>query len=84
MDALPVFEDKCVKPSHTSHRLLGAGLFGAITTLTSALAEFAAVCAAALAQLSADLADGLFGFREAVNLVSIRSAEVLVHRVTLT
>jgi hypothetical protein len=50
--------------------------------LTSATAEFAAYGAAAPAQLSGDLADGLFGIQEAVNLVSLLSAEVLVHQAT--
>jgi hypothetical protein len=31
-----------------------------------------------------DLGDGLFGFQEAVNLVSLFSAEVLVHLATWT
>jgi hypothetical protein len=59
-------------------------LLGTIATLTSATAEFAADGAAAPAQQSGDLADGLFGFQEAVNLVSFFSAEVLVHWATST
>jgi hypothetical protein len=59
-------------------------LLGTIATLTSATAEFAADGAAAPAQQSGDLADGLFGFQEAVNLVSFFSAEVLVHLTTWT
>ncbi len=58
---------------------LGAGLFGAIATLATTTAEFAADGAVAPAQQSGNLADGLFGFQEAVNLVSFFSAEVLVH-----
>lgn len=39
---------------------------------------------AAPAQQSGNLADGLFGFQEAVNLASFFSAEVLVHLATWT
>ena len=46
--------------------------------------EFAADGAAVSAQQSGDLADGLVGFQEAVNLVSFFSAEVLVHLATWT
>jgi len=51
-----------------------ASLLGAIATLTTATAEFAANGAAASAQQSGDLADGLLGFQDAVNLVSFFSA----------
>ena len=44
-----------------SLRRLGAGLFGAIATLATATAEFAADGAAAPARKAGDLADGLFG-----------------------
>ena len=44
-----------------SLRRLGAGLFGAIATLTSATAEFAADGTAAPAQRSGNLGDGLCG-----------------------
>jgi hypothetical protein len=57
-------------------------LFGSIATLASATSEFAADGAAAPAQQSGNLADGLFSFQEAVNLVSFFSAEVLVHLAT--
>jgi hypothetical protein len=46
--------------------------------------EFSVDGAAAPAQQSGDLADGLFGFQEAVNFVSFFSAEVLVHLATWT
>ncbi len=67
-----------------SFRRLGARLFGAIPTLATPSDKFAADDAAAPAQQSGDLADGLFGFQEAVNLVSFFSAEVLVHWATST
>jgi hypothetical protein len=63
---------------------LGAGLLGAIPPLATTTAEFAADGAAVSAQQSGDLTDGLFGFQEAVNLVSFFSAEVLVHLATWT
>jgi hypothetical protein len=50
--------------------------------ISDASAEFAAFGAAAPAQLSGDLADGLFGIQEAVNLVSLLSAQLLVHQAT--
>jgi hypothetical protein len=46
--------------------------------------KFAANGAAVSAQQSGDLADGLFGFQEAVNLVSFFSAKVLIHLANLT
>ena len=63
---------------------LGAGLLGAIPTLATTADKFAAVSAAAPAQQSGDFADGLFGFQEAVNLVSFLAAGVLVHWATST
>lgn len=63
---------------------LGTGLFGAISTLATHRAEFATNGAAAPAQQSGNLADGLFGCQEAVNLVSLFLAEVLVHLKTWT
>ncbi len=65
-------------------RRLRASLLGTIATLATTTTEFAADGAAAPAQQSGDLADGLFGFQEAVNLVSFFSAEVLVHWATST
>ena len=67
-----------------SLRRLATGLFSAIATQPSATAQFAADGAAVSAQQAGDLADGLFGFQEAVNLVSFFLAEVLVHWVTST
>ena len=61
---------------------LGAGLFGAIAMLTTP--EFATDGATASAQQSSKLGDDLFGFQEALNLVSFFSAEVLVHLATWT
>jgi hypothetical protein len=49
-----------------------------------ATSQFATNGAAVSAQQSSDLADGLFGFQEAVNLVSFFSAKVLVHLATWT
>jgi hypothetical protein len=63
---------------------LGTGLLGAIATRATPAFKFAANGAAVSAQQSDDLADGLFGFQEAVNLVSFLSAEVLVHWATST
>ena len=45
-----------------SFRSLGAGLLGAIPTLTTATTEFAADGAAAPSPQSCNLADGLFSF----------------------
>jgi len=67
-----------------SFRRFGARLFGAIPTLATPADKFAADGATAPAQQSGDLADGLFGFQEAVNLVSFFSAEVVVHWATST
>ncbi len=58
---------------------LRASLLGAIATLATPTLEFATDGAAVSAQQSGDLANGLVGFQEAVNLVSFYSAEVLVH-----
>ena len=60
-------------------RRLCACLLGGIATLTAATSEFAADGAAMPAQQSGDLADGLLGFQEAVNLVSCFSTKMLVH-----
>ena len=65
-------------------RRFEASLFGAIATLPTATAQFAADGAAVPAQQSGDLADGLFSFQEAVNLVSFFLGEVLVHLATGT
>ncbi len=71
-------------------RRLVTGLFGTIptltttTTTTTTTTEFAADGAAVSAQQSGDLVVGLFGFQEAVNLVSFLSAVVLVHLATWT
>jgi len=65
-------------------RRFEACLFGAIATLPTATAQLAADVAAAHPQQSGDLADGLFCFQEAVNLVSFISAEVLVNLATWT
>ena len=61
-----------------------AGLLGTIASLAPATAQFAADGAAVPAQQTGNLADGLIGFQEAVNLVSFFSAEVLVHLATWT
>jgi hypothetical protein len=81
--------DRWVKPAGItaasgSHRRLGAGLFSGIATTPTPTIEFAADGAAVSAQQSGNLADGLFGFQKAVNLVSFFSAEVLVHLATWT
>ena len=68
----------------SSLRRLRASLLGAIATLATPPIEFAADGAAVSAQQSGDLADGLVGFQEAVNLVSFYSAEVLLHLATWT
>jgi hypothetical protein len=65
-------------------RRLVAGLLGAIPALATTTAEFTTDGAAMSAQQSGDLIDGLFGFQEAVNLVSFFSDEVLVHLATWT
>ena len=54
------------------------------TNLAMATPEFAADLAGVSAYQAADHADGLFGFQEAVNLVSFFSAEVLIHLATWT
>ena len=54
------------------------------TNLATATSELVADLAGVSANQSGNLADGLFGFQEAVNLVSFFSAEVLVHLATWT
>lgn len=67
-----------------SLRRFGACLLSTITTLATTADKFAADGAAAPALRLSDRTDGLFGFQEALNLVSFFLAEVLVHWATLT
>ena len=63
---------------------LAARLLSAVPALTTTAVQFAADGAAASTQQAGNLADGVIGFQETVDLVSFFSAEVLVHRATWT
>jgi hypothetical protein len=65
-------------------RWRGVRLGSAVPALTTTAAQFAADGASASAQQAGNLADGVIGSQEAVDLVSFFSAEVLVHRATWT
>lgn len=63
---------------------LAARLLSAVPALTTTAVQFAADGAAASTQQAGNLADGVIGFQETVDLVSFFSAEVHVHRATWT
>jgi hypothetical protein len=67
-----------------SLRSSGAGLFSEIAIMASATTQLAADCAATPGQRSNNLANVLFSFKKAMNLVWFFLAEMLVQLVTWT